>query len=63
MTTMEAILSAVARGALLALNPTAGNYRRLRTRPSTRDNTFGKAWEETGRSIRRAMDQENRRRR
>ena len=59
MTTMEAILSAAARGALLALNPTAGNYRRLRTR----DNTVGKAWEETGRSIRRAMDQENRRRR
>ena len=59
MTTMEAILSAAARGALLALNPTAGNYRRLRTR----GNTVGKAWEETGRSIRRAMDQENRRRR
>lgn len=62
MTTMEAILSAAARGALLALNPTAGNYRRLRTRPSARGNV-GKAWEETGRSIRRAMDQENRRRR
>ena len=56
-TMSAAIRSGATRGFRLAVNPSVGNYRRLRT--PQRDVT-SKAWESGGRSLSSAMQTEGR---
>ena len=56
-TVSAAIRSGATRGFRLAVNPSVGNYRRLRT--PQRDVT-SKAWESVGRSLPSAMQTESR---
>ena len=56
-TMSTAIQSGATRGFRLAVNPSVGNYRRLRT--PQRDVT-SKAWESVGRSLSSAMQTEGR---
>ena len=60
MTMQTAITRGMKRGMRLGASPTVSNYRSIRT---PRGRTVETAWERTGKSIRRAMDQEKSRQR
>lgn len=62
-TVSAAIRSGMIRGTRLAMNPTVENFRQIRTKPVAASSTVQGAWADTGRSLRRAMEQEKRQQR